>query len=180
MVAETIRLPVCLTLFKHNTGGLIVKWVTISESLLLYAFDSFCAVAHSAPTTTIERPCSWHEGSQVINALFGPIHCSRSIHKLWRVSHRLTFRYCTVRRHPTQYPEMDGVTNLSACTRAISTVKHTQCFTQQLTPFQLFRHNLGRAPPHDLYDSYPYAITLPCTSHGTNKYTPPHPPFTCL
>jgi hypothetical protein len=35
------RLPVRSALFKHNTGGLVVKWVTISESLLLYVFDVF-------------------------------------------------------------------------------------------------------------------------------------------
>jgi hypothetical protein len=32
------RLPVRSALFKHDTGGLVVKWVTISESLLLYVF----------------------------------------------------------------------------------------------------------------------------------------------
>jgi hypothetical protein len=35
------RLPVRSALFKHDTGGLVVKWVTISESLLLYVFDVF-------------------------------------------------------------------------------------------------------------------------------------------
>jgi hypothetical protein len=35
------RLPVRSALFKHNTGGLVVKWVTISESLLLYVFVVF-------------------------------------------------------------------------------------------------------------------------------------------
>jgi hypothetical protein len=33
------RLPVRSALFKHDTGGLVVKWVTISESLLLYVFE---------------------------------------------------------------------------------------------------------------------------------------------
>jgi hypothetical protein len=37
------RLPVRSALFKHDTGGLVVKWVTISESLLLYVFDLFGA-----------------------------------------------------------------------------------------------------------------------------------------
>ncbi|KAF2710041.1 hypothetical protein K504DRAFT_524854 [Pleomassaria siparia CBS 279.74] len=32
------RLPVRSALFKHCTGGLVVKWVTIGESLLLYVF----------------------------------------------------------------------------------------------------------------------------------------------
>jgi hypothetical protein len=37
------RLPVRSALFKHDTGGLVVKWVTISESLLLYVFAvPFC------------------------------------------------------------------------------------------------------------------------------------------
>jgi hypothetical protein len=35
---ENARLPVRSALFKHNTGGLVVKWVAISESLLLYVF----------------------------------------------------------------------------------------------------------------------------------------------
>jgi hypothetical protein len=35
------RLPVRSALFKHDTGGLVVKWVTISESLLLYVFAFF-------------------------------------------------------------------------------------------------------------------------------------------
>jgi hypothetical protein len=39
------RLPVRSALFKHDTGGLVVKWVTISESLLLYVFVfCFCHV----------------------------------------------------------------------------------------------------------------------------------------
>jgi hypothetical protein len=37
------RLPVRSALFKHDTGGLVVKWVTISESLLLYVFAIFGA-----------------------------------------------------------------------------------------------------------------------------------------
>ena len=35
------RLPVRSALFKQSTGGLVVKWVTIGESLLLYVFDLF-------------------------------------------------------------------------------------------------------------------------------------------
>jgi hypothetical protein len=38
---ENTRLPVRSALFKHDTGGLVVKWVTISESLLLYVFLLF-------------------------------------------------------------------------------------------------------------------------------------------
>ncbi|KAF2711768.1 hypothetical protein K504DRAFT_374756, partial [Pleomassaria siparia CBS 279.74] len=34
-------LPVRSALHKHRTGGLVVKWVTIGESLLLYVFDFF-------------------------------------------------------------------------------------------------------------------------------------------
>jgi hypothetical protein len=30
--------PVCSAIFKQDTGGLVVKWVTIGESLLLYVF----------------------------------------------------------------------------------------------------------------------------------------------
>jgi hypothetical protein len=33
--------PVCSAIFKQDTGGLVVKWVTIGESLLLYVFDIF-------------------------------------------------------------------------------------------------------------------------------------------
>jgi hypothetical protein len=39
------RLPVRSALFKHDTGGLVVKWVTISESLLLYVFAVFAVFA---------------------------------------------------------------------------------------------------------------------------------------
>jgi hypothetical protein len=35
------RLPVRSALFKQRTGGLVVKWVTISESPLLYVFFVF-------------------------------------------------------------------------------------------------------------------------------------------
>jgi hypothetical protein len=38
MVVETTRLPVHSAIFMHYTGELVVKWVTIGESLLLYAF----------------------------------------------------------------------------------------------------------------------------------------------
>jgi hypothetical protein len=44
------RLPVRSALFKHDTGGLVVKWVTISESLLLYVF------AILQPMATSRRP----------------------------------------------------------------------------------------------------------------------------
>jgi hypothetical protein len=45
------RLPVRSALFKHDTGGLVVKWVTISESLLLYvfAFLNFFETHHRYP-----------------------------------------------------------------------------------------------------------------------------------
>jgi hypothetical protein len=43
---EIARLPVRSALFKQRTGGLVVKWVTVSESPLLYVFlaVSFCWV----------------------------------------------------------------------------------------------------------------------------------------
>jgi hypothetical protein len=34
------RLPVRSALFKQDTGGLVVRWVTTSESPLLYVFGS--------------------------------------------------------------------------------------------------------------------------------------------
>ena len=40
-----IRLPVRSAIYKHDTGGLVVRWVTTSESPLLYVFvfaPSFC------------------------------------------------------------------------------------------------------------------------------------------
>ncbi|KAF2708245.1 hypothetical protein K504DRAFT_381871 [Pleomassaria siparia CBS 279.74] len=47
-------LPVRSALHKHRTGGLVVKWVTIGESLLLYVFVfasllflHFCLFTHS-------------------------------------------------------------------------------------------------------------------------------------
>ncbi|KAF2704991.1 hypothetical protein K504DRAFT_515607 [Pleomassaria siparia CBS 279.74] len=36
--------PVCSAIFKHCTGGLVVKWVTIGEYLLLYVFFVFLFV----------------------------------------------------------------------------------------------------------------------------------------
>jgi hypothetical protein len=44
MAAEKTRLLVRPALFKHNTAGLVVKWVKINDSLLLYIFDIFGAV----------------------------------------------------------------------------------------------------------------------------------------
>jgi hypothetical protein len=38
-------LPVCSAVLKQDTGGLVVKWVTIGEYLLLYVFDFFFFVA---------------------------------------------------------------------------------------------------------------------------------------
>jgi hypothetical protein len=40
LVAEQVitRLPVRSALFKQRTGGLVVRWVTTSESPLLYVF----------------------------------------------------------------------------------------------------------------------------------------------
>jgi hypothetical protein len=37
------RLPVRSALFKQDTGGLVVRWVTTSESPLLYVFAIFAA-----------------------------------------------------------------------------------------------------------------------------------------
>jgi hypothetical protein len=37
---EKARLPVRSALFKQDTGGLVVRWVTTSESPLLYVFAS--------------------------------------------------------------------------------------------------------------------------------------------
>ena len=34
-----IRLPVRSAIYKHCTGGSVVRWVTTSESPLLYVFD---------------------------------------------------------------------------------------------------------------------------------------------
>ena len=34
-----IRLPVRSAIYKHCTGGLVVRWVTTSESPLLYVFE---------------------------------------------------------------------------------------------------------------------------------------------
>ena len=34
-----IRLPVRSAIYKHDTGGLVVRWVTTSESPLLYVSE---------------------------------------------------------------------------------------------------------------------------------------------
>ena len=39
-----IRLPVRSAIYKHDTGGLVVRWVTTSESPLLYVFAFFFAL----------------------------------------------------------------------------------------------------------------------------------------
>ncbi|KAF2786275.1 hypothetical protein K505DRAFT_399483 [Melanomma pulvis-pyrius CBS 109.77] len=44
-----IGLPVRSALHKHDTGGLVVKWVTIGESLLLYVFANFAKHFVSVP-----------------------------------------------------------------------------------------------------------------------------------
>ncbi|KAH6861257.1 hypothetical protein B0T12DRAFT_347816, partial [Alternaria alternata] len=36
------RLPVRSAIYKQCTGGLVVRWVTTSESPLLYVFLTFC------------------------------------------------------------------------------------------------------------------------------------------
>ncbi|KAF2704359.1 hypothetical protein K504DRAFT_164603, partial [Pleomassaria siparia CBS 279.74] len=44
-------LPVRSALHKHRTGGLVVKWVTIGESLLLYVFVfAFCFLPSPLPS----------------------------------------------------------------------------------------------------------------------------------
>ncbi len=44
------RLPVRSAIFKQDTGGLVVRWVTTSESPLLYVFAHpipFCIVPYT-------------------------------------------------------------------------------------------------------------------------------------
>jgi hypothetical protein len=55
------RLPVRSALFKQRTGGLVVRWVTTSESPLLYVFAFFflaslplCEISASGQTLS---PC---------------------------------------------------------------------------------------------------------------------------
>jgi hypothetical protein len=50
------RLPVRSALFKQDTGGLVVRWVTTSESPLLYVFAlSFCCRDGWQSVVTDER-----------------------------------------------------------------------------------------------------------------------------
>ncbi|KAH4808580.1 hypothetical protein HBH61_124670 [Parastagonospora nodorum] len=51
------RLPVRSAIFKHRTGGLVVKWVTISESPLLYVFCGFLQMKWRSMTRCEERVC---------------------------------------------------------------------------------------------------------------------------
>jgi hypothetical protein len=46
------RLPVRSALFKQDTGGLVVRWVTTSESPLLYIF---AFLHHSAMCVGLEK-----------------------------------------------------------------------------------------------------------------------------
>ncbi|KAF2706505.1 hypothetical protein K504DRAFT_58222 [Pleomassaria siparia CBS 279.74] len=50
-------LPVRSALHKHRTGGLVVKWVTIGESLLLYVFAILCELFFFlSPSISVEDP----------------------------------------------------------------------------------------------------------------------------
>ncbi|KAF1831978.1 hypothetical protein BDW02DRAFT_503969, partial [Decorospora gaudefroyi] len=60
-------LPVRSAVLKHRTGGLVVRWVTTSESPLLYVFVlSFCycvrihTPSHEALHIWIPAACFWH------------------------------------------------------------------------------------------------------------------------
>ena len=56
------RLPVRSALFKQRTGGLVVRWVTTSEYLLLYVFDLFArfffAVVFLSKISSVPYRCS--------------------------------------------------------------------------------------------------------------------------
>jgi hypothetical protein len=53
------RLPVRSALYKQDTGGLVVRWVTTSESPLLYVFVSlFADLSYSTLQTQRRRPVS--------------------------------------------------------------------------------------------------------------------------
>ena len=49
-----IRLPVRSAIYKHCTGGLVVRWVTTSESPLLYVFALFAMMICLDPCRTEE------------------------------------------------------------------------------------------------------------------------------
>jgi hypothetical protein len=53
-------LPVCSAVLKRDTGGLVVKWVTIGEFPLLYVFDSFFAFLHSLPSSSPNVVPAYH------------------------------------------------------------------------------------------------------------------------
>ena len=46
------RLPVRSAIYKQCTGGLVVRWVTTSESPLLYVMFLFCCLPASSPPNT--------------------------------------------------------------------------------------------------------------------------------
>jgi hypothetical protein len=48
-MCKITMLPVCLALFKHITSRLVVKWVTISESLPLYILNALCSCISKVP-----------------------------------------------------------------------------------------------------------------------------------
>ena len=53
LLGESVR----SALFKHDTGGLVVKWVNISESLLLYVFYVF--INSSDPLLCMMEKLGW-------------------------------------------------------------------------------------------------------------------------
>jgi hypothetical protein len=78
-----IRLPVRSAIYKQCTGGLVVRWVTTSESPLLYVFVLFffCPFCDYAPMPNFEklipRPVRVHvggseKGNDEANCLLAP------------------------------------------------------------------------------------------------------------
>ncbi|OAG14268.1 hypothetical protein CC77DRAFT_949254, partial [Alternaria alternata] len=58
-----IRLPVRSAIYKQCTGGLVVRWVTTSESPLLYVFAPFCSSQGKDGESVLDRGGLLHKAS---------------------------------------------------------------------------------------------------------------------
>ena len=85
-----IRLPVRSAIYKHDTGGLVVRWVTTSESPLLYVFAFFLPFFLVVDTAVVaEMPrifaaTSPHMLPEVLNTGSPLSESISQLHVFWR------------------------------------------------------------------------------------------------
>ncbi|KAF1834298.1 hypothetical protein BDW02DRAFT_498569, partial [Decorospora gaudefroyi] len=65
--------PVCSPHDKPLTGGLVVRWVTTSESPLLYVF-AFCSILSFFPSAKVSGSAQWtYTVSETVGQPCGPV-----------------------------------------------------------------------------------------------------------